>query len=223
MKLLCELVENVELIKEAKADGKGQNYFIEGVFLQSNIPNRNHRFYPTSVMESAVSNYTTKFINDNRGYGELGHPAGPTINPERISHRIVSLTKEGNNWIGKAQVSSTPYGNIVKGLIDDGGKLGVSSRGLGSLKENKQGIMEVQSDFFISTAGDIVVDPSAPQAFVNGIMEGADWIIDAAGNWTSAQNTLDRITEETKNISVHQLEENALEYFSRFVKSLSKI
>ena len=177
MKLIKELIEeeNLQFITEDR-DGE-KRYYIEGVFMQADVKNKNGRMYGSSMLSKKVDEYVKNFIEKNRAYGELGHPANPSINLERVSHRIVSLERDGSNFVGKAQVSSTPYGNIVKGLLEDGGKLGVSSRGLGSLmKEN--GVLKVQNDFMIVTPADIVADPSAPDAFVEGIMEGREWVWD---------------------------------------------
>jgi hypothetical protein len=177
MKLIKELIEeeNLQFITEEK-DGE-KRYYIEGVFMQADVKNKNGRVYGSNMLADKVEEYSKNFIEKNRAYGELGHPSNPSINLERVSHRIISLRRDGSNFVGKAQVSSTPYGNIVKGLLEDGGKLGVSSRGLGSLmKEN--GILKVQSDFLIVTPADIVADPSAPDAFVEGIMEGREWVWD---------------------------------------------
>ena len=175
MKLIKELIEeeNLQFITEDKNGEK--RYYIEGVFMQADVKNKNGRMYGSNMLSEKVDEYVKNFIEKNRAYGELGHPANPSINLERVSHRIVSLERDGSNFVGKAQVSSTPYGNIVKGLLEDGGKLGVSSRGLGSLmKEN--GVFKVQNDFMIVTPADIVADPSAPDAFVEGIMEGREWV-----------------------------------------------
>tara|TARA_B100001094_G_scaffold134704_1_gene130444 strand:- start:5506 stop:6156 length:651 start_codon:yes stop_codon:yes gene_type:complete len=175
MKLIKELIEeeNLQFITEDKNGEK--RYYIEGVFMQADVKNKNGRMYGSNMLSEKVDEYVKNFIEKNRAYGELGHPANPSINLERVSHRIVSLERDGSNFVGKAQVSSTPYGNIVKGLLEDGGKLGVSSRGLGSLmKEN--GVLKVQNDFMIVTPADIVADPSAPDAFVEGIMEGREWV-----------------------------------------------
>ncbi len=177
MKLIKELIEeeNLQFITEEKNGEK--RYYIEGVFMQADVKNKNGRMYGSNMLAEKVEEYSKNFIEKNRAYGELGHPANPSINLERVSHRIVSLERDGSNFVGKAQVSSTPYGNIVKGLLEDGGKLGVSSRGLGSLmKEN--GVLKVQNDFMIVTPADIVADPSAPDAFVEGIMEGREWVWD---------------------------------------------
>lgn len=172
MKLITEVFE--DLIVESK----GKELFIEGVFLQSNIKNRNGREYPAEIMDKEVERYNEKYVQKNRAFGELGHPEGPSINLERVSHMIKSLKKEGNNYVGKAKImTETPYGKIVKNLIQEGASLGVSSRGMGSVKESG-GKNVVQDDFYLATAADIVADPSAPDAFVNGIMEGKEWVWD---------------------------------------------
>ena len=165
MKLITELFEDIHYISEAKENGE-KTHFIEGIFLQSNVKNRNGRIYPLHIMEKEVNRYVNEVVNHNRAYGELGHPQGPSINLDRVSHIITSLKKEGDNFIGKAKLTETPMGNIAMGLLKSGANLGVSSRGMGSLKPTKEGIMEVQSDFHLATAGDIVADPSAPNAFV---------------------------------------------------------
>lgn len=175
MKLMVELTEDVKYLVEEK-EGK-KSVFIEGIFMQSGIKNRNGRVYPTEVLAREVQRYNEEHVKKNRAYGELGHPSGPTINLERVSHMIKELRVEGKDVYGKAKiVESLPYGEIVKNLILEGANLGVSSRGMGSLKMNKEGIMEVQEDFYLATAGDVVADPSAPSAFVRGIMEGVEWV-----------------------------------------------
>ena len=173
MKLICEVNEELETLIEANGDSK--THFIKGVFLQAEQKNRNGRIYPMETMKKEVNRYNRQYVQTNRAFGELGHPDGPTINLERVSHMIKELYEDGNNFIGKAKVMDTPYGNIVKNLIDEGAKLGVSSRGMGSLK-TVSGSQVVQDDFHLATAADIVADPSAPQAFVEGIMEGKEWI-----------------------------------------------
>ena len=167
------------LVEEDPKTGK-KNMFIEGIMLQTEVKNKNGRIYPKEVMQKEVKRYTKEYIDNNRAYGELGHPEGPTINLERTSHLITSLREDGNNFVGKAKILSTPMGNIVKNLLDDGARLGVSSRGMGSLKASnaKGGVQMVQSDFQLATAADIVADPSAPDAFVDGVMEGVEWIWD---------------------------------------------
>lgn len=175
MKLITEVTETVNYIVEEVKGGKGKQYFIEGVFLQSDLKNKNGRVYPEKTMDNEVARYTKEYINKNRAYGELGHPDSPSINLDRVSHMIKGLRKEGTNYIGKAKIMDTPYGKIVKSLIDEGCCLGVSSRGMGTLKSGKDGTQLVQDDFMISTAADIVADPSAPEAFVRGIMENKEW------------------------------------------------
>ena len=173
MQLITEISEDLQFITEEK----GKDLFIEGVFLQSNIENRNKRVYPPEVLEREVKRYTDNYISKNRAFGELGHPQGPTINLERVSHMIKSLTKDGDNYIGKAKImKDTPYGAIVANLIKEGASLGVSSRGMGSVTKTRSGPSVVQDDFYLATAADIVADPSAPDAFVNGIMEGKAWV-----------------------------------------------
>lgn len=174
MKLFLDIAEEVQYIEEAAADGK-KSLYIEGIFLQGGIKNRNGRIYPSQILEAEVARYTKEAIGTNRAYGELGHPSGPAINLDRVSHMIKELRKDGDNYIGKAKVMETPMGDIVRNLIKEGAGLGVSSRGMGTLKP-QNGIMEVQSDFRLATAADVVADPSAPDAFVQGIMEGVEWI-----------------------------------------------
>jgi hypothetical protein len=175
MKLICELMEDVEMLVEKDESTNQKNYYIKGIFLQAEQKNRNGRVYPLETMEKEVNRYSKQYIDTNRAFGELGHPDGPTINLERVSHMVKELKQEGANFIGKAKIMETPYGKIVKNLIDEGAKLGVSSRGMGSLK-TLGGSQIVQNDFHLATAGDIVADPSAPMAFVEGIMEGREWI-----------------------------------------------
>ena len=176
MKLISEHIENIEYITEAK-DGGGKDYKIRGVFLQADVKNRNGRVYPYPVLQKEVSRYNKEFIQKKRAFGELGHPDGPTVNLERVSHMITNLWPDDNNFMGEAKIMDTPYGKIVKNLIDEGAQLGVSSRGMGSL-EPKKGAQYVRDDFYLATAADIVADPSAPNAFVEGIMEGKEWIWD---------------------------------------------
>jgi len=176
MKLICEVNEECEVITEAAEDGS-KNYFIEGVFMQGGVKNKNGRVYPVDVLAKEVNRYKTQYIAENRAYGELGHPTGPTINLERVSHMIKDLHQDGNNFVGKAKIMDTPYGTIVKNLMKEGARLGVSSRGMGTLQK-KGDAMEVGKDFYLATAGDIVADPSAPNAFVEGVMEGVEWVWD---------------------------------------------
>lgn len=174
MKLFLDIAEDVQYVEEAAENGK-KSLYIEGVFLQGAVKNRNGRIYPSEILEQEVTRYTKDAIDSNRAYGELGHPNGPAINLDRVSHMIKELRKDGNNYIGKAKIMETPMGNIVRNLVQEGAGLGVSSRGMGTLKPSN-GIMEVQSDFRLATAADVVADPSAPDAFVQGIMEGVEWI-----------------------------------------------
>jgi len=173
MKLITEEISNAEYIVE-ETNGK-KNYAIKGVFMQSDVKNRNGRIYPKEILQKEVARYNREFIQKNRAFGELGHPDGPTVNLERVSHMIKALTPEGSNFIGEARILDTPYGKIVKSLIDEGAKLGVSSRGMGTLA-NVGGANVVKDDFYLATAADIVADPSAPDAFVEGIMEGKEWV-----------------------------------------------
>lgn len=175
MKLIKEVFDTTSFVVENKL-GKGKEYFIEGIFLQSNLKNRNGRMYPEQVMDKEVGRYMESLVKQNRAYGELGHPDTPSINLDRVSHLIVDLRKEGTNYVGKAKIMETPMGNIARGLLEGGANLGVSSRALGSLQMNKEGVQVVQDDFMLSTAADIVADPSAPDAFVRGIMESVEWV-----------------------------------------------
>lgn len=222
--LIKEIVEDVQYLKESSEDGK-KNYFIEGIIMQGDIKNRNGRVYPKNVLMRETKRYVENYVNKKRAFGELGHPQGPTINLDRVSHMFTELKEDGANVVGKAKIMDTPMGTIVKNLIDSGAQLGISSRGMGSLKENRNGIMEVQNDFMLATAGDIVADPSAPDAFVKGIMEGVEWYYDVAASTWSSANKFDEIEEEIKataKISTKQLEENATRLFEKFIKSLSE-
>ena len=213
MRLISEINENVEYITEA--DGK--DLHIKGIFLQADLKNRNGRLYPGAIMEKEVKRYTTEYIDKKRAFGELGHPEGPTINLDRVSHMITSLKKEGSNYIGKAKITDTPHGNIVKNLIKEGAQLGVSSRGMGSLKANKKGIQEVQGDFYLATAADIVADPSAPDAFVNGIMEGKEWVWN---NGAIAEKVIANYKEIIENASGKRLTSIEAVVFEDFVRKL---
>lgn len=217
MKLIKENITETKLIVEDKGLGKGKQYFIEGVFLQSELKNRNGRMYPEAVMDREVTRYMQEAVKNNRAYGELGHPDTPSINLDRVSHLIVDLRKEGKNYIGKAKILETPMGQIARGLLDGGANLGVSSRALGSLKMNEDGVNVVQDDFMLSTAADIVADPSAPDAYVQGIMEGKEWLF-VDGKF------VEKHIEEAKSIikkaSSKQLEEAKIRAFQLF---LSKI
>lgn len=219
MKLFTELVEEVEYLVEQKESGK-KDFFIHGVFMQTEQANRNNRVYRKHIMEKELGRYNKEYVEKNRAYGELGHPSGPTINLERASHMIKSLRLEGNDVIGKAKILDTPYGNIVKSLIEEGAQLGVSSRGMGSLKETKSGVMEVQDDFYLATAADIVADPSAPDAFVRGIMEGVEWVWD---NGILKAQQIEEMHKEVKRASSRNLEEVKIKVFENFLKHLSKV
>ena len=209
--------EEIETCKVVITEGKGgrKNHFIEGVFLQGAIKNRNGRMYRTETLAREVDKYNESYIKNGRSLGELGHPDGPTINLDRVSHLITSLKQEGNNFVGKARILDTPMGNIAKNLLDEGVKLGVSSRGLGSIKE-ENGIKIVADDFMLATAADIVADPSAPDAFVNGIMEGREWVY--AGGAIHEQ-TIDQIRGRINNAAQNQMEEIKLSAFQRLLKS----
>jgi hypothetical protein len=217
MKLITEVTEDIQYLSEEK-NGK-RHLYIEGVFLQSNLTNRNNRSYPKEIMRKEVDRYRTEQIDKKRAMGELGHPEGPTLNLDRVSHMITSLKEDGDNWIGKAKILDTPMGNIVKNLMDEGAQLGVSSRGLGSLKE-KNGINEVQDDFVLATAADIVADPSAPDAFVRGIMENKEWMM-VNGIWTERE--MEVAQQIINKSSSRELEEQKLAVFSSFLDRLSKI
>ena len=219
MKLIKEFNQHIKNVTEETKDKNKPNVFIEGVFLQSDIKNRNGRVYPRAIMQREVARYVKENILTKRAYGELGHPDGPTVNLDRVSHMITSLKEDGNNYIGRAKIMDTPMGKIVKELISEGAQLGVSSRGLGTLKE-VNGINEVQDDFMLATAADIVADPSAPDAFVNGIMEGKDWVF-VNGKWTEEDMEEARATISRAN-SAH-LEEEKLKVFNIFLEKLSKI
>ena len=219
MKLITETIQDIRVIKEAKEEG-GKNYYIEGPFLQTEIKNRNGRVYPKAVMEKEVNRYIKEYVDTKRALGELGHPEGPSINLDRVSHMIVSLKEDGNNYIGRAKImTETPMGRIVKNLIDEGVQLGVSSRGMGSLKLNKDGINEVQDDFYLATAGDIVSDPSAPDAFVRGIMEGKEWMM-VEGRFVERHH--DEIRQAIMNTKSKDLESVKLQVFESFIKQISK-
>ena len=214
MKLITEEIEEAEYIVE-ETNGK-KNYAIKGIFMQSDIKNKNGRMYPKEILQREVVRYNREFINKNRAFGELGHPDGPTVNLERVSHMIKALYPEGNNFIGEARVLDTPYGKIVKSLIDEGARLGVSSRGMGTLS-NSQGANVVNNDFYLATAADIVADPSAPDAFVEGIMEGKEWIWDN-GILKEAQVKELKLQVESKE-RIARAEKNAI-VFENFLKKL---
>ena len=215
VKLISEAVEEVEYITEEKDDG-GKNYKIRGIFMQADIKNRNGRVYPMEVLDEEVRKYNKNFIKQNRAFGELGHPDGPTVNLERVSHMITSLKPDGKNFIGEAKIMDTPMGKIVKNLMDEGAKLGVSSRGMGSLRQ-KGGANVVSDDFYLATAADIVADPSAPNAFVEGIMEGKEWV------WNNGSLVEAHVADLKKKFDVkrrqRQVNIEALE-FAKFLEKL---
>jgi hypothetical protein len=221
MKLISEHVENVKFLVEEKEGGK--DYYIQGIFMQAEQANRNNRRYKLPVMEREVKRYVTEYIQTNRAVGELGHPNGPSINLDRISHKIVALEQDGNNFIGKAKIVDTPMGKIARSLLESGVQLGVSSRGMGSMKEIS-GIMEVQDDFFLATPADIVADPSAPDAFVQGIMEGVEWIMDAdTGVYRKVMiERAEKIQKEIKTMTARQVDEQKLNMFESFINSIGR-
>jgi len=214
VKLISEAVENVEFITEEKKGGK--SYKIRGIFMQADVKNRNGRVYPMEILTKEVTKYNKNFIQQNRAFGELGHPDGPTVNLERVSHMITSLTPDGKNFIGEAKIMETPMGKIVKNLMDEGAKLGVSSRGMGSLNQ-KNGASYVRDDFYLATAADIVADPSAPNAFVEGIMEGKEWV------WNNGSLVEAHVADLKKKFGVkkrrNEANIRALE-FAKFLKML---
>jgi len=214
MRLITENIEDIQILSEEK-DGK-KHLYIEGVFLQSEIKNRNGRIYPFSVLEKEVGRYNEEYVTKGRALGELGHPDGPTVNLDRVSHRITSLKAEGSNFIGKAQILDTPMGNIAKSLLGEGVKLGVSSRGMGSI-DRQESASYVMDDFMLATAADIVADPSAPDAFVNGIMEGKEWVWD---NGLLKEKHIQEIKTSLDSSNRLELEEATLKAFERFISAL---
>ena len=214
MRLIAEEITQVEFLSEEK-NGK-KSHFIEGVFLQSEIKNKNGRVYPQGVLAREVAKYDEHHIQKGRALGELGHPEGPSINLDRVSHKIESLKEDGNNFIGRAKILETPMGNIAKNLLDEGVRLGVSSRGMGSLKE-KDGVNFVADDFMLATAADIVADPSAPDAFVDGIMEGKEWVWD---NGILKESAVAQIKKEIDQATLINIQERKVSAFSKFLKSL---
>ena len=217
MKLIREEIESVEFITEKLKNGK-QNLYIEGIFLQGNIKNRNGRMYPMETLQREVARYNESNITSGRALGELGHPDGPTVNLDRVSHKIVSLKESGSNFIGRAKILDTPMGSIASSLIKEGVKLGVSSRGIGSLKPTKEGFNVVGDDFMLATAADIVADPSAPDAFVEGIMEGKEWIWE--GNSFREQRAVETKNKIESLVTQKRLEEHKLSLFNEFINSL---
>jgi hypothetical protein len=215
MKLIKEHTEEVKLIVEEKL-GKGKEYFIEGVFLQSNLKNRNGRMYPKDIMSKEVNRYNEEYITKNRAFGELGHPDTPSINLDRVCMMIKSLKEDGDNWVGRAKIMDTPYGKIVKSLIDEGAQLGVSSRGMGSLTQ-KDGVSMVGNDFTLATAADIVADPSAPNAFVEGIMEGKEWVL-VDGKFV--EKDLSEARGIIRATPSSRLEEQKLKLFMNFLQKI---
>ena len=216
MKLITEEVSQVKFITEGK--GAKKKMYIEGVFLQGDIKNRNGRMYPVNTLAKEVGRYNESFVQKGRALGELGHPEGPTVNLDRVSHKITSLRQEGNNFIGKAQLLETPMGKIAKSLINEGVTLGVSSRGVGSLREDNKGCKVVGEDFMLATAADIVADPSAPDAFVSGIMEGKEWVWE--GGILREQQAAKTYKQINTLASSRQLQENKIKLFSDFLKNL---
>ena len=216
MKLISEEATNVEFLTETTKSG-GKNYFIEGIFMQSETKNRNGRIYPKSVLQKEAKRYTTEFIKKKRAFGELGHPDGPTVNLERVSHMIEELEEVDQNFMGRAKILDTPYGKIVKNLIDEGAQLGVSSRGMGPLKPGGNGVSEVQGDFYLATAADIVADPSAPDAFVAGIMEGKEWIWD---NGLLKETQIQEYKDKIEKTSRKDRENVLVEAFKDFITKL---
>ena len=214
MKLITETIEDIQVITEEK--GSGKDYKIRGIFLQGDIKNRNGRIYPVDVLSKEVGRYNKEFVEKKRAFGELGHPDGPTVNLERVSHMITSLKPEGRNFIGEAKVMDTPYGKIVKNLIDEGAQLGVSSRGMGSMKQ-VNGKNVINSDFYLATAADIVADPSAPDAFVEGIMEGKEWVWE---NGKIQSLEIEKYREVIEKAKRAELEEAKVAVFQDFMKRL---
>lgn len=216
MKLIKELNETVEFITEEKL-GKGKEYYIKGVFLQSNLKNRNGRVYPKEVLQKEVKRYNDQYILKNRAFGELGHPDSPTINLDRVSHMIKELYEDGDNFIGKAKIMDTPYGKIVKNLLDEGASIGVSSRGMGTLRSGKDGVAEVSNDFVLATAADIVADPSAPDAFVEGVMESKEW---AFVNGKFVEKDLEETQKGIRKAKSSQLQEAKIQAFQHFLQKI---
>jgi hypothetical protein len=215
MKLIIEEIEDFEYLTEGE---NGKNLYISGIFLAGEVKNKNGRIYPMHVLEPEAERYIRESVATGSGWGELTHPQSPTINPDRISHRTVSLVREGNNYVGKALViTENPSGAIVRGLINSGGKVGVSSRGLGSLKKNSQGLMEVQKDYRIATCADVVLNPSGPGCWVNGIMEGVEFAVTEDGRYVQEETR-----RELRKMSLSQISEQRVQMFEKFVKNLVK-
>ena len=224
MKLITETIEEVQVLTET-SEHEPKQYFIEGIFMQGDIKNRNGRIYPSTILEKEMTRYEDQFIKTKRALGELGHPDGPQINGDRVSHLITDMKRDGSNFVGKAKILSTPMGNIVKTFIDEGVKVGVSTRGLGSVKPTKEGIMEVQNDFHLATV-DIVTDPSGPNCFVNGIMENTEYFYDIVSGTWRAQQMIEEAVKEVKKTykrTERKIDEAfAARLFESFVRSLKK-
>jgi hypothetical protein len=216
-KLIRENIEDINVLTEAAEGSDVKKYYVEGIFIQGNSPNRNRRIYPMAVLEKEVGRYVRESINENRALGELGHPESPTINLDRVSHQIMKLTREGNDYIGKAKILDTPNGRIVESFLKEKIKIGMSTRAMGSLVE-KNGIMEVQDDLRLATAGDFVADPSAHKAFVNGIMENAEWVYDLA---TDSWKAID-LLEQTRKAGKILNEEEIFKVFKKFISNIVK-
>ena len=214
MKLICEINEQVDFIVEKKENEK-KDVYIEGIFMQGGIVNRNRRMYPIEILDREVNRYNEEYIAKNRAYGELGHPQGPTINLDRVSHIIKSLHREGNNFVGRAKIMDTPNGQIVKRFIEEGCGIGVSTRGMGTIKTAREGYDQVQDDFRLATAADIVADPSAPDAFVRGIMEGVEFWYSEDRGWIA-----ERIQHQAKKMTAKQLEEQKFALFEKFMRHI---
>jgi len=217
MKLICESITDVKIIKESTESGK-KDLFIEGPFLMGDKPNRNGRIYESRVLAKEVARYNENYIKHNRAYGELGNPDGPGINLDRVSHLITRLEQDGSNFVGRAKITETPMGNIARGILESGGTLGVSSRGLGTLTKNREGFMMVGDDFQLATAADIVADPSAHIAFVEAITENVNWVFDN-GNWKAVQ-AAEEIQKEIKTMTRRQVTESQMVMFERYINSL---
>ena len=218
MKLICELLTEAVEYDLVEAQGeKPKQYYIEGIFMQSEKKNKNGRIYPMEVLEKEVNRYVKEYVEPKRAFGELGHPDGPTVNLDRASHMITSLKKEGKNFVGRAKILSTPNGQIVKSMIDEGCQLGVSSRGMGTLKPDAKNTQVVQNDFYLASAADIVADPSAPNAFVEGIMEGKEWIWD---NGLLQEKDVERARRNIENASSKTLEEVKIREFKNLLSKL---
>ena len=221
MHLITEVYDDASVLTEASEDGK-KGYFIEGIFMQGDVKNRNGRIYPSNILENEMKRYNDQFIKTKRALGELGHPNGPQINGDRVSHLITEMKRDGSNFVGKAKILSTPMGEIVKTFINEGVKVGVSTRGLGSVKPTKEGIMEVQDDFHLATV-DIVTDPSGPNCFVNGIMENTEYYYDiASGNWRVMERLEETVKELKKEVTARKpiSDTKALKIFENFIASL---